>query len=161
MTTLRRVGLYLRFATGMLAGMALLAVPVSIVSLKAFAEDEPADAAMRVYFAIPFIAGRDPQPVRLGMQLLYEDTDAVAYSPLDTGQHLATAFDLGFTRDGLAKFDINGADARPSYEMFARAIGLTPREVELCREADCIEPFILMRDHSDGSGFASGSSEVR
>lgn len=129
----------LRFGAGALAGMLLLVLPVSILSITASADDERGETAMRLYFAIPFIAMKDPQPARLGFQLMYEDTEAVAYSPLQTEHDMQTALDLGFTRDGLARLDVNGADARGSYELFARAIGLTPDEADLCREADCLD----------------------
>lgn len=139
MSSLGRAGNWLRFAAGILAGMLLLALPVSIFSLAASAGDEHGETALRFYFAIPFIATQDRQPARLGFQLMYESDEAVAYSPLETGHNLDTALDMGFTRNGLAKLDVNGADARGAYEIFARAIGLTPDEVELCREIDCLD----------------------
>lgn len=129
----------LRFAAGMFAGVMLLAVPVSILSLTALAGDERGESAFRLYFAIPFTTAREREPARLGFQLMYEDEDAVAYTPLRTGGDLETALDLGFTRNGLARLDVNGADARGAYETFARAIGLTPEEADLCREADCLD----------------------
>lgn len=61
------------------------------------------------------------------------------YSPIPASNEKFTAIDLGFNLDGLAKFDVNGNDMRNTYERFARAIGLTPDEVELCRESDCLD----------------------
>lgn len=122
---------------------ALVALLVSlssfVFSMPALAGDDDADTGVRLYFAIPFIATRDAQPARLGLQLLTEFDDQATAAPLELESNLDTAVDLGFTREGLAKFDVIGTDARNAYDSFARAIGLTPDEVELCRESDCLD----------------------
>ena len=68
-----------------------------------------------------------------------QESDHAEFSPLQVAPEMQTAVDLGFTSDGLAKFDINGSDARSAYDVFARAIGLTPDEAELCRHSDCLD----------------------
>jgi len=123
----------------MSTGMMLVAVPASIISMTASAGDKDGDTAIRFYFALPFSGPRKTEPGRLGFQLLSEKNDGTLYSPIPTDSEKFTAIDLGFNRDGLAKFDMNGYDMRDTYEMFARAIGLTPDEVELCRESDCLD----------------------
>lgn len=117
----------------------LVALPSFLFSITAFAGDEDADTGLRLYFAIPFIATRDAQPPRLGLQLLTEFENHTTTAPLELDGDMDTAIDLGFTRDGLAKFEVIGTDARNAYDSFARAIGLTPDEVELCRKSDCLD----------------------
>lgn len=127
-----------RYVIAGLAAATLLAAPLSLLSLAAMAEDAKRDTEFRLYLAFPFIATAKREPARLGFQLMQE-TDDAEFSPLQAMPDMQTAVDLGFTTNGLAKFDINGADARSAYDTFARAIGLTPDEVELCRESDCLD----------------------
>ncbi len=117
----------------------LIAAPAIFLSVAASAGDEDPDTGFRFYLAIPFIATADPQPARFGFQVLAEIDDETTHAPLDPGPGMDTALDLGFTRQGLAKFDVIGTDARSAYDSFARAIGLTPEEVELCRHSDCLD----------------------
>lgn len=125
-----------RFAGALLIA---LASSLAFLPLPALADEEPRESAFRFYFAVPFIATKDRQPARLGFQLMQESNDGATFSPLHVSPDMRAALDLGFTMDGLAKLDINGADARSAYEVFARAIGLTPDEIELCRETDCLD----------------------
>lgn len=127
-----------RYVAIALVVTALLATPLTLLSLAALADDTKRDTEFRLYLAIPFIATADREPARLGFQLMQEVDDA-EFKPLQLAPEMQTAVDLGFTTDGLAKFDINGADARSAYDTFARAIGLTPDEVELCRDSDCLD----------------------
>jgi hypothetical protein len=124
-----------------LAGALLIALAAAVATPtpRALAEDEAREYAFRLYFALPFIATGEMQPARLGFQLMQETSDGTTFSPLHTSPEMRAALDLGFTMDGLAKFDVNGVDARSAYEVFARAIGLTPDEIELCRETDCLD----------------------
>lgn len=128
-----------RFAAVALLVAVAVCMPATLVSFNAAAGDDPANAAFRLYFAIPFVASRERKPARIGFQFLSEMDDQSAYGPLAERHRLQTAIDLGFTRNGLAKFDVIGADMRGAYEVFARAIGLTPEEVELCRDSDCLD----------------------
>lgn len=126
----------------MLAGAAMAAIaPAALTSYQALAEDNRSETAFRLYFAVPFIAALERQPARLGFQLMseFENDPTYTYAPLISEPELRPAVDLGFTRDGLAKFDVHGADMRGAYESFARAIGLTAEETELCRNSDCLD----------------------
>ena len=127
-----------RYAFAGLTVVALLATPLTFLSLAAMADDADRNTEFRLYLAFPFIATAEREPARLGFQLMQE-TDEAEFSPLQAAPDMQTAVDLGFTTRGLAKFDINGADARSAYDVFARAIGLTPEEVELCRDSDCLD----------------------
>ena len=126
---------------GLAAFLALLiaSLPAVLISLQAAADDDRLDADFRLYLAVPFVATHDRKATRLGLQMLSDlDGDAL-YSLLPEDREKQTALDLGFTRDGLDKFEVIGADMRGAYDSFARAIGLTPEEVELCRDADCLD----------------------
>ena len=126
---------------GLAAFLALLiaSLPAVLISLQAAADDDRLDADFRLYLAVPFVATHDRKATRLGLQLLSDMDGDALYSPLPEDREKQTALDLGFTRDGLDKFEVIGADMRGAYDSFARAIGLTPEEVELCREADCLD----------------------
>ncbi|GAB4236837.1 MAG: hypothetical protein Kow0032_22250 [Methyloligellaceae bacterium] len=126
-------------SAALLAG-AVLSAALSGLSGAAAAEEKHKDSAIRLYFALPLgTGGETREPGRLGLQLLAENGDDMLYAPVPEDPEKFTAIDLGFSRNGLAKFDVNGEDMRDAYEAFARAIGLTPEEVELCRTADCLD----------------------
>ncbi len=127
--------------TGILAVIALvlLSVPAVLLSLHASADDQANDSAVRFYFTVPFVPAAEKTAPRLGFQILTDVDDETDYRPVPHELGMYTTLDLGFTLDGLAKLDIAGNDMRGVYEKFARSIGLTPDEVELCRESDCLD----------------------
>ncbi len=126
---------------GHVASLALLAgfLAATPSSHRACADDQKFDADFRIYLAVPFVATHERKAARLGLQMLSDIENRSEPGPLAVDRQKQPAIDLGFTRNGLDKFEVIGADMRGAYDSFARAIGLTPAETELCRDADCLD----------------------
>lgn len=126
-----------------------MAAPAAPLSGRAQAGEEGSGSAFRLYFTLPFVATRDPRPARLGFQLLSETHDEGApasplrldaYSPLRPDPAPRTVLDLAFSRNGIERFEVHGADMRGAYAMFTRGIGLRPEAMAFCRETACLAP---------------------
>ena len=121
-----------------MAALVFLSAPASL-PFGASADDQASDSAVRFYFSLPFVAANEKAEPRLGFQVLTEIDGEGDNTPVPHELNMYTTLDLGFTLDGLAKLDVAGKDMRSIYEKFAHAIGLTPEEVELCRDSDCLD----------------------
>lgn len=125
-----------RLAAGCLLSLLIAAPPIA-APFPAQAGEADSGSAFRLYFTLPFIATRERQPARLGFELRSETAYDGTFSPLRPDSPMYTVLDLAFSRNGLERFEVHGADMRGADATFTRGIGLRAEEMALCVEAGC------------------------
>ncbi|MGE0612108.1 MAG: hypothetical protein AB7O70_07155, partial [Hyphomicrobiales bacterium] len=128
---------------------AIGAAMVSAAAAAALAQDDGTGTGIKAYFAVPFSGPEDKTASRVGLQLVttWNDDESTRGRTFEAPR-LESAIDLAFSRRGLAKFEVMGADARGTWNAAAEWLGLelnVPEECETtyrCRD----QALLLARD---------------
>lgn len=152
------------------AAVMSVAAVAALAGMGALAQDGESDTGIRAYLSIPFNGPKDKAPSRVGLQLLTTwNDDEGSLNRAFTPPQLESAVDLAFSRRGLAKFEVMGADARGTWNAAAQWLSIEVNVPEECETTyRCRRDALLLAGdlatlgaHGEASATVTGSLPER